>query len=94
MDKEQELKLKYHILSDIRECIESNIMNDTVEISLQKLDNIINKIEAQLEILQEESIEEEIQDKDITEISSTTMYADGKPRQTITRYKYKNLEAE
>ena len=45
----------------------------------------IKRIEAQLELIQDD----EIEDKDIEEIISTTRYADGKPVESKMQYKYK-----
>ncbi len=53
MDKQQKIKIKLDILKTILEVTKPNFENNIIEIDINKLYNIIEKLEAQLEILQE-----------------------------------------
>jgi hypothetical protein len=51
----------------------------------------LSKITIQSEEVTLDTIEDEMMDKDITEIISTTQYTDGKPIQSKIEYKYKEI---
>lgn len=51
----------------------------------------LSKITIQSEEVTLDTIEDEVMDKDIIEIISTTQYADGKPIQSKMEYKYKEI---
>lgn len=76
MDKEL-LELKLEIYQKI---LAYTLSNDSSYIVDE-----IKRIEAQLELIQDD----EIEDKDVEEIISTTRYANGKPVESKMQYKYK-----
>lgn len=76
MDKEL-LELKLEIYQKI---LAYTLSNDSSHIVDE-----IKRIEAQLDLIQDY----EIEDKDVEEIISTTIYANGKPVESKMQYKYK-----
>lgn len=76
MDKEL-LELKLEIYQKI---LAYTLSNDSSYIVDE-----IKRIEAQLDLIQDD----EIEDKDVEEIISTTRYANGKPVESKMQYKYK-----
>lgn len=76
MDKEL-LELKLEIYQKI---LAYTLSNDSSYIVDE-----IKRIEAKLELIQDD----EIEDKDVEEIISTTRYANGKPVESKMQYKYK-----
>lgn len=54
MNKKEEIEIELNILKYFQDITKPNFEKDIIEIDLGRLDNKIKKLEAQLEILQEE----------------------------------------
>lgn len=62
-----------------------------MESKLEELINQIKELKEEVKELNKEVIveKEELEDKDVIEITSTTQFVDGKPISTTMKYKYK-----